>query len=145
MFHMFENEMLGVSIRSDCTILVFIFMPTLPWTSFESSFKRHVAHQFVIKIASQKGTQRDKVVYIFLYIKSDSYARKRLAINYYNQITIHKDDMWGSCKIGWFIFSSDLIFLHIVFYSNVINIWWNHQCDKNVYKIKFPIWIRICT
>jgi hypothetical protein len=30
MFHMFENEMLGVSIGSDYTTLASIFIPTLP-------------------------------------------------------------------------------------------------------------------
>ncbi len=84
MFDMFENEMLGVSIGNDCTIMDSIFMPTLPWTSLESSFKPHVAHQFVVKIMSQKGTQQDKVVCILLYIKGDRYAQKRLAIYYYN-------------------------------------------------------------
>ncbi len=54
MFHMFENEMLGVSIGSDYTILAFIFMPALPWTSLESNFKPQVANQFVVKMASQK-------------------------------------------------------------------------------------------
>jgi hypothetical protein len=63
-FHTCGNEMLGVSIGSDCTIFAFIFMPTLPWTSLESSFKPQVAHQFVIKMALQKGTtQWDKVAY----------------------------------------------------------------------------------
>ncbi len=51
MFHTFENEMLGVSIGSDCTIFVSIFMPTLLWTSLESSFKPQVGHEFVIKMA----------------------------------------------------------------------------------------------
>jgi hypothetical protein len=85
MFHMFENEMLGVSVGSDCTIFASIFIPTLPWTSLESSFKPQVAHQFVAKMASQKGTtQLDKVMCIFLYIKGDRYAWKRLSINYCN-------------------------------------------------------------
>jgi len=79
------NEMLGVSIGSDCTIFVSIFMPTLPWTSLESNFKPQVAHQFVIKMVSQKGTtQRDKVVCNLLYTKGDRYAWKRLSINYCN-------------------------------------------------------------
>ncbi len=83
MFHMFENEMLGVSIGSDCTILASIFMPTFPWTCLESNFKPQVAHQFVVKMASQKGTtQRDKDVCILLYIKGDKYVQKRLSINY---------------------------------------------------------------
>jgi hypothetical protein len=46
MFHMFENEMLGVSIGSDCTILASIFMPTLPWASLESNLKPQVTNQF---------------------------------------------------------------------------------------------------
>jgi hypothetical protein len=76
MFHMFENEMLGVSIGSDYTTLASIFIPTLPWTSLESSFKPQVANQFVVKIASQKGTtQWDKVVCILLYIKGDRYIQ----------------------------------------------------------------------
>jgi hypothetical protein len=65
-------------------VMASIFMLTLPWTSLESSFKPHVAHQFVVKIVSQKGTQQDIVVWIFLYIKGDRYAQKRLAIDYYN-------------------------------------------------------------
>jgi hypothetical protein len=77
-----RNKMLGVSIGNDCTIFASISMPTLPWTSLESNFKPQVAHQFVIKMASQKGTtQHDKVVCIFLYIKGDRYALKRLSIN----------------------------------------------------------------
>jgi hypothetical protein len=79
------NEMLGVSIGNDCTIFTSIFMPTLPWTSLKSNFKPQVAHQFVIKVASQKGTtQQDKVVCILLYTKGDKYARKNLSINYCN-------------------------------------------------------------
>jgi hypothetical protein len=85
MFHMFENEMLGVSIGSDYTILAFIFMPALPWTSLESNFKPQVANQFVVKMASQKKTtQQDKVVCILLYTKGDRYAWKKLSINYCN-------------------------------------------------------------
>jgi len=85
MFHMFENEMLGVSIGNDCTIFAYIFILTLPWTSLESSFKTQVAHLFVVKMVSQKGTtQRDKVVCIFLYIKGDRYVQKMLSINYCN-------------------------------------------------------------
>jgi hypothetical protein len=62
--------MLGVSIGSDSTIIASIFMPTLPWTSLESNFKPQLANQFVIKVASQKGTtQQNKVVCILLYTK----------------------------------------------------------------------------
>jgi len=82
---MFENEMLGVSIGSDSTILASIFMPTLRWTSLESNFKPQVANQFVVKVASQKGTtQQNKVVCILLYTKGDKYVQKRLSINYCN-------------------------------------------------------------
>jgi hypothetical protein len=74
-FNTFENEMLGVSIGSDCTIFASIFMPTLRRTSSESGFKPQVAHQFVIKMALQKGpTQWDKVVCIVLYTKGDRHA-----------------------------------------------------------------------
>jgi len=79
------NEMLDVSIGNDCTIFASISMPTLPWTSLESNFKPQVAHQFVIKMVSQKRTtQWDKVVCILLYTKGDRYAQKRLSINYCN-------------------------------------------------------------
>jgi hypothetical protein len=79
------NEMLGVSIGNDCTIFAYISMPTLPWTYLESNFKPQVAHQFVIKMVSQKGTtQWDKVVCILLYTIGDRYAQKRLSINYSN-------------------------------------------------------------
>jgi hypothetical protein len=79
------NKMWGVSIWSDRIIFASIFMPTLPWTSLESNFKPQIAHQFVIKMASQKGTtQQDKVVCILLYAKSDRYIGKRLSINYCN-------------------------------------------------------------
>jgi hypothetical protein len=79
------QQMWGVSVGSDCTIFASIFMPTLPWTSLESNFKPQIAHQFVIKMASQKGTtQRDKVVCILLYAKNDRYVGKRLSINYCN-------------------------------------------------------------
>jgi len=79
------NEMLGVSIGNDCNIFAYISMPTLPWTSLESNFKPQVAHQFLIKMVSQKGTtQHDKVVCILLYTTGDRYVRKRLLINYCN-------------------------------------------------------------
>ncbi len=130
--------MLGVSIKSDRTIFPFIFMPTFPWTSLESSFKPQVAHQFGVKMASQKGTtQWDKVVCIFLYTKGDRYAQKRLSIHYCNEITIHKDGMWGSCKTRWLIFFIIFDFLHIIFYSNIINIWWNHYNCNNSFWLKW--------
>jgi hypothetical protein len=79
------NKMFSVSIGNDCTIFASISMLALPWTSLESNFKPQVAHQFVIKMVSQKGTtQWDKVVCIFLYTKGDKYAWKRLSINYCN-------------------------------------------------------------
>ncbi len=53
----------------------FHFHATLPSTSLESNCKPQVAHQFIIRTATQKGTtQPDKVVCILLYTKGDRYA-----------------------------------------------------------------------